>query len=214
MSENMTPAKQIIAEQIDEVVANYRATLKECAGKFDSEIVRTVLERSEFVDEQLAILLRYMEVFNDLIVHHRVKVDRHRTSQEALDAAATGRRPFTDRNVVNEMPVGEGDEVDVVYFKPKPWEYTRPSYISNEDLEKALRRRNLRNDPRAVMADNENNYAFTDDHPHGVVGHWEDTDGTWGPYVIFEHWCGERSFGLGRGNRGWDGDCLFAGVRK
>ncbi|MFA5942313.1 MAG: hypothetical protein WC798_01430, partial [Candidatus Paceibacterota bacterium] len=53
-------------------------------------------------------------VFKNQIVRHAI-VNRTRTPQEALDA--TGRKQYTDADVVAEMPKGEGAEANVVFFK-------------------------------------------------------------------------------------------------
>lgn len=206
MSENMTPSNTMTQGQIDKAVANYRALLEKHSREFDAAAVQTVLGQSELVDEQYAVFQRRVEMFSDCIVR-RTKVDRHRSSQAALDA--TGRRQYTNSEVVNGMPVGEGDEVDVVYFKPKPWEYTRPGLMSDNDLEKALARRGLKSDPRATIAANEDDPAFADNHPNGA--HWKDANWC---FVAFNRWRDERNVCVGRNDDGWGVDGWFSGVRK
>ncbi len=144
----------------------------------------------------------------DLMIH-RVRVNRSRTAQEAINA--TGRRQFTDTNVVHDMPKGEGDEVDIVFFKPEPEEYTSPGHISDEDLEKALLRRNYANDPLAVVAVNEADPALADERPHAT--HWKDSKGNW-CYATFRHWDDGRGVRIYSGLGGWDSHWWFAGVRK
>ena len=68
-------------------------------------------------------------------IARKVKVNRNRTPQESLDA--TGRAQYTDRKVVNAMPKGEGEEVEVVFFKPDLSRHN--GFISDDDLEKGVR---------------------------------------------------------------------------
>ena len=144
---------------------------------------------------------------NDMIVR-RVSVNRTRTPQATLDA--TGRKQYTDKDVVETMPMGEGEEADVYFFKPKPSEYTRPGYMSDDDLEKCLEIRGIVSDHYAQAAVNEEDPAFADDYPNGT--HWKH-DGRW-HFASFSHWLDERSVGVLRYDFGWDDDWWFGGVRK
>lgn len=144
---------------------------------------------------------------SDLIVR-RVRVNRTRTGQEALDAS--GRKQYTDRSVVDSMPKGEGDEVEVVFFKPDLSE--RDGRISDDDLEKEFELRGLKPaDPYSVAAGNEADPAFADEKPHGT--HWKNADGKW-CFAAFHRWDGERSVGVYRHDSVWDGFWWFAGLRK
>ncbi|NTW14692.1 MAG: hypothetical protein HGA31_06755 [Candidatus Moranbacteria bacterium] len=204
----MTPSKEMTQGQIDKAVANYRALLEKHSGKFDAVAVQQALGQSELADEQFAVLRRRVEMMSNLIVR-RTKVDRRRSSQAALDA--TGRKQYTADEVVNGMPVGDGDEVDVVFFKSEKWEYTRPGFMSDDDFEKALARRGLMSDLRAVIAANEDDPEFADNHPNGA--HSRDAEGKW-CFVAFNRWGGERDVGVNRNDYGWYGNWWFAGVRK
>ena len=119
---------------------------------------------------------------------------------------------YTDRKVVDSMPKGEGDEVEVVFFKPEPWEYTEPGYISDDDLEKAYERRN-RNpaDPYSVAAVNEADPAFADEKPHGT--HWKNADGKW-CFAALLPLGRQAQVRVDRIGRGWNDNWWFAGVRK
>ena len=140
-----------------------------------------------------------------VIVHH-VKVNRNRNQQEALDA--TGRVQYTDCTVVDSMPKGEGDEVDIVYFKPNLT--NRNGFISDNDLEKEFDLRGLKPaDPISVAADNEANPAFADEKPHGT--HWKDAKGNW-CCAAFDLWVGEREVGVDRHDFDWRDSWWFAGV--
>lgn len=139
----------------------------------------------------------------------RVKVDRTRSPQKAL--GVTGRWRFLNSEVVT-MPRGEGNEVEVVFFSPEPWEYTHPNYMSDDDFEKALVRRGLTNDPFAVFKANEDDPTIANTHPHGV--HWKDADGNW-CCAAFNRWDGWRDVLVRRrGHIGWSYGYWFAGSRK
>jgi len=142
-------------------------------------------------------------------ITRRATVNRDRTPQEAIEA--TGRVQYINHEVVDSMPRGEGAEVEVVFFKPEEWEYTGPAYMSDDDLEKALERRNLKDDPMAVLAVNEADPTFADDKPHGI--HWKDKDseGKW--YCAeFGYWHGERGVSGSCDSCGWSDAWWFPGV--
>ncbi len=195
--------------QIDKAVANYRAMLEKHASNFDSEAVQTVLGQSELAGEQFSVFRRRVEVLSNMIIRH-VTVNRTRTPQEAL--SATRRKQYVSDDVIASMPKGEGDEAAVVFFKPEPWEYTKPGWMSDDDLEKALDRRGLKSaDPISLAAVNEADPAFADEHPNGT--HWKDSGGKW-CFAAFVLWSGDRSVSVRRRGGDWRDRWLFAGLRK
>jgi hypothetical protein len=156
------------------------------------------------------------ETMSSLIVR-RVKVNRQRTPQQALDA--TGRQQYTDhrpphpdrwqyivdREVVKLMPRGEGEEVEICFFN-------LARYISDEDLAREYELRGLAPDPYAQAAVNEADPAFADEHRNGT--HWKGRDGTW-YYVAFARWRGKRGVRCNRRDiLGWGEFWWFGGVRK
>lgn len=137
-----------------------------------------------------------------------VKVNRSRTPQEAIDA--TGRVQYTDRKVVDEMPKGEGEEVEVVFFKPDLSNLN--GLITDDDLEKEFELRGLKPaDPVSVAAVNEFDPTFDDKMPHGT--HWKDAKGNW-CYAAFLRWSGKRVVNVNRGVLDWFDVWWFAGVKK
>lgn len=141
-------------------------------------------------------------IFKNQIIRHAI-VNRTRTPQGALDA--TGRKQYTDTDVVAEMPQGDGDETDVVFFK-------LGRYISDDDLEKEYEMRGLMPaDPYALSAVNEADPAFADEHPNCT--HWKDKDGKW-CYAAFDRWVDDRNVHVDRLGHGWDDRWWFAGRRK
>lgn len=143
----------------------------------------------------------------DMIVR-RVKVNRARSPQEAIEA--TGRAQYLDRKVVDEIPRGEGDEVDVVFLKPDL--FLRDGFISKSDLEKELDLRGLKPaDLISVAAVNEADPAFADQIPHCTQ--WKDAKGR-SCYAAFHHLLKVREVDVYCNGFDWDGTWWFTGVRK
>lgn len=210
MTQIMTPSAEsepMKSGQIDKAVSLYRALLEKHAREFDAEAAQTVLGQSEFVDEMFAVFRKRVEMISSMVVR-RVKVNRSRSPQEAIEA--TGRAQYTDRKVVDAMPKGEGDEAEIVFFKPDLSQ--RSGFISDDDLEKEFELRGLKPaDPISVSAVNEADPAFADEKPHGT--HWKDAKGNW-CYATFKRWFGGRLVLVYRVDSGWDDFWWFAGVRK
>jgi len=204
MTKIMTPStsEPITDGQIDKAVATYRAMLCKHRSELGSDAVQYVLGQPEYVAEQVTVLRKRVEAISDMIVRHAV-VNRNRTQQEMLDA--TGREKYTDRRVVDTMPRGEGDEVDVYFFK-------LGRYISDADLQKEYELRELKPDPYAEGAVNEADLAFADEHPNGCD--WKDADGKW-CYAAFDQWRDDERFvRVSRRGSGWIGRWWFGGVRN
>lgn len=194
--------------QIGKIQEDLGAALRKSG--FPRDPVQQVIETQSVVlnAEIVAVIRRHVDAVSNVIVH-RVKVDRSRTPQQALDA--TGRKQYTDPAVVETMPRGEGEEVDLYYFKPGPEAY-HDSVISDDQLAKEYSFRGLVPDPKAQVDDNAANPEFADEHLNGT--HWL-LNAKW-CYVTFSRWGGGRSVGVGRGDGDdWDGvGWWFAGVRK
>ena len=206
MAETMTPST-MTAGQIDKAVANYRAMLEKHVREFGAEAVQTVLGQPELAGEQFAVFRRRVEALSNLVVR-RVTVDRARTAQAALDA--TGRRQYTNPSVVDTMPRGEVEEVEVVFFKPDL--SNSDGFISDDNLVKEFELRGLKPaDPFSLAAVNEAEPSFADKVPHGT--HWKDSDGNW-CYATFHDWDGVRYVFVYRDVSGWVDSWWFAGMRK
>ena len=139
----------------------------------------------------------------------RVTVDRSRTPQEMLDA--TGCKQYTIQSVVDSIPRGEGEEVELHFFKPDPSEYDRNGYMSVQGLETALKRRGLTADPYAQIQLNTDDPTFADEHPNG--GQW-DVEGNISSFVTFGGWDAGRGVHVYRCESGWSGVWWLAGSRK
>ena len=170
---------------------------------------QTVLETqgAALADEFVAAVRKRVEAISGLIVR-RVKVNRSRTPQEMLDA--TGRKQYTDRKVVDAMPKGTGEEAETVFFKLDL--SARDGWISDDDLGKEYALRGLvPQDPYSLVAVNEADPAFADEHPNAT--HWKDKDGKW-CYATFDRWRGGRGVGVSRSGIRWHAYWSFAGRRK
>ena len=208
MTKIMTPsATEMTDGQIDKAVGLYRAMLQKHRTELGSDPVQQVLGQPDFVGEMVGVLRRRVEVASNLIVRH-VKVDRTLTQQAMLDA--TGRKQYTDRDVVDAMPKGERDEEDVYFFKPDLSE--RGGYISDDDLEKEFDLRGLKPvGPYSLAAVNIDDPVFADERPNGT--HWKNEAGKW-CFATFDRWHGKRDVNVGRNGSVWLDRWWFAGVRK
>jgi hypothetical protein len=201
----MTPPaeqKKMTEAQTNKAVANYRALLEKHAPEFDSEAVQLVLGQSELANDVFATFRKRVEAISNMITR-RAKVNRGLKPQEVLNA--TGRKQYTNSEVVAIMPKGEGDEVEVVFFKLGRW-------VSDADLEKEYELRGLKPaDPYSLAAVNQADPAFADEKPNGT--HWQDENGKW-YFAAFDRWRGGRDVRVNRRDCDW-GDCWwFAGLRK
>lgn len=142
-----------------------------------------------------------METANKMNVR-RVRVDRNRTHQQAIDA--TGRKQYANAEVLATAPKGEGEEVDVYFFdldyNPTP-----------DELDREMEIRSLKSDVDALAAVNEIDKAFADDC--FCATQWRDENGK-ACCAVFYRWYDRRDVSVGRDDRGWGRSYRFAGVRK
>lgn len=208
-TQNARTQSYITNKQIGEL--NDRlATQLRCSG-LPVTGVQNVLKASGglVIDEMIAVFRKHVEANSDLITRI-VSVNRARSGSEAL--TATNRALYVNKDVVDGMLNGQSDQIELVFFKPKPEEYTRPGLMSDEDLEKALARRDLdAADPFSVAAHNEAEPDFADDRPNAT--HWKDGNDRW-CYAAFRRWSDGRDVHVDRRRGGWDDDWWFVGVRK
>ncbi len=199
----MTPSRPMTDGQIEKAVNNYRAMLQQHRSEIgSSDAMQQVLGSPQYLAEQLAVIRKRVEAMSNLIVR-RVKVDRMQTPQAVLDA--TGRKQYTNRAVVEAMPRGVGDEVEVYIFKVG-------RYLSDADLEKEYDLRGLTPvDPYALAAVNQADPALADNYPNGT--HWKNAENQW-CFAAFRRWDVGRYVYVDRYVYGWLGRWCFAGVRK
>ena len=204
MAKTVTASQQMMTDgQIDNVVDKFRAALCQHRREFLFDAVQRLLGAENLGMECLTPFCALVEAQSDFIFR-RVKVDRSRTPQAVLNA--TGRNQYINKDVVNVIPKGEGEEVEVIFFN-----LDRP--VSDADLAKEYDFRGLKPaDPYSLAAVNEADPAFADQQPNTT--HWKDSAGKW-CYAVFNQWrSGERHVHVYRYGTGWHGTWWFAGVRK
>lgn len=206
MDTSMTPS-QITDGQIEKFADQFRAALRKHRHEVSSAVAQQVLGTEKLGAELFRLVRKHAERISNEIVR-RVKVNRSQTSKQALDA--TGRREYVDDRVVAAIPRGEGDEVEVVFFKPDSESY-KDGWISCADVDKEYEKRGLKPDPRALAKANEDDPTLADTHPNACQ--WKDKDGNW-CYAAFNRWLDERYVLVHRNDDGWGGGWFFAGVRK
>lgn len=193
--------------QIENAVSKLRDAMRKHRSEITTDVAQQVLGVENLGMMMFAPFRERAQAVSNLIVR-TAKVNRGRSQQEAINA--TGRAQYTDRKVVDSMPRGEGDEVEIVFFKPDLSE--RNGFISDDDLEREFELRGLKPaDPISVAAVNEADPAFADQIPHGT--HWKDANGIW-CCATFCHWRGKRLVIVYRIDSDWLAYWWFAGVRK
>ncbi len=198
------------AEMTDGQIENAVNKLRDAMRKHRSEITSNTAQHVLGIKNLGTIMFapfreRALAVSN--IIVRKVTVNRGRSQQEAL--YTTGCAQYVDRKVVDSMPKGEGDEVEVMFFKPDLSQ--RNGFISDDDLKREVELRGLKPaDPISVAAVNEADPSFVNKRPHGT--YWKDIKGDL-CYATFDH-TDERRVRVKSGDRGWSDYWWFAGLRK
>lgn len=206
MTQIMT-ATEMTDGQIENAVNKLRDAIRKHRSEITSDVAQQVLGVENLGMMMFTPFHERAEALSNLIVR-TARVNRGRSQQEAIEA--TGRVQYTDHKVVNAMPKGEGDEIEVVFFKLDLSQ--RNGFISDNDLEREFELRDLKPaDPISVATVNEADPAFADEKPHGT--HWKDAKGNW-CYATFYRWFGRRGVNVHRSVNGWFVSWWFAGVRK
>ena len=199
-------AAEMTDGQIENAVSKLRDAMRKHRSGITSDVAQQVLGVENLGMMMFTPFRERAGAVLSLIIR-TVKVNRGRSPHEALDA--TGRAKYTDHEVVDSMPRGEGDEIEVAFFKP---DLSGNGYISDDDLEQEFELRGLKPaDPFSLAAVNEADPAFADGKPHGT--HWKDANGNW-CCAAFIYWHDGRRVHVSRNGGGWDASWWFAGVRK
>ena len=203
MAQPMSPSEitPITSGQIAKFLDLLTAGLRKSG--LPSEPTQLVLETQgdALVTEFVGSVRKRVDAISEMIVRH-VTVNRNLTPQDTLDA--TGRKQYTDRNVVKGVPRGEGAEVAVCFFK-------LGRYASPAEVDEAYKLRGLTPDPIAQAKVNTDDPAFADEHPNGTQ--WQDADGKW-CFATFSRWSDKRMVNVHRSGDDWNDHWWFAGVRK
>ncbi len=195
-----TQSEQITNGQIGQIQDRLGTKLRD-SGLSAKGVQEVLKAPGSVIDEMVAALRKYVEASSDLIVR-RVRVNRSRLPKQALEA--TARRLFVNDSVVAAMPRGEGDDVEVVFFR-------LGCYMIAANLEKEYELRGLKPaDPYSQAAVNEDDPAFAKECSN--VTHWKDS-GKW-CFAAFGDWSGERYVRVMCEDSTWDKYWWFAGLRK
>jgi hypothetical protein len=187
-------------EQALKIVKDFQGKLLKHRRDFTKDEVYTSLPG--LIDAMYDTFCAHVEKFANMI-SRRVKVNRNHSPEEMLNS--TGRKQYTDHDVVKRMPKGEGEEVDVIFFK-------LGRYVTNYELEKEYELRGLKPaDPYSLGAVNEADPAFADSHLNGTQ--WKDALGKW-CYIAFRRWRDGPFVRVVRHDDGWGDRWWFAGLRK
>ena len=204
MTKVVTPST-ITAGQIGKLQDLLAAALRKSG--LSSEVVQPIIEihGATLVAGLVTELRMRVEAMSNIIVR-RVPANRTRSPEETLKA--TGRKLYLNDRVVKVMPRGEGDEVEVVFFKLD----LKGGYIADDLLEKEYALRNLiPSDPYSLAAVNGADPAFADKTPNCT--HWKDAGGKW-CYAAFGCWRDGRHVDVFRYDSEWSDSWWFAGLRK
>lgn len=196
MAETMTASvKPVTPGQIEDLVNKVRDAARKHSTSLDGDAFQRALGVDNIGMELFAPFRARVEAMGKIIVR-RVKVDRNRSPLEAIQA--TKRAQYLNQDVVNTMPKGEGDEVDV-HFVPTE------RYVSAAEVPAFLAQYGLVPDPRAQAAVNEEDPTFANEHPNGTQ--WGDNC-----CLTFFRWRGERYVDCYRFDDAWHDRWWLSGV--
>ena len=205
MAQTMTPS--ITDEQIDKVLATFRAALTKKRTEFGSEASQLAMGTDNLGMRLLAPFRELVEA-NSTIIVRKVFVPA-RSFPDALEA--TGRKQYVTNEVATAvLSETEGVEREVIFAKiPASW-YNN-GYITCKRFDEFMDSIEIEPDPHGVAAVNESDPDFADEHPHGTQ--WKDAGGNY-CCAAFSRWDDERRVFVGRDDSGWNDGWWVAGRRK
>lgn len=150
------------------------------------------------------------DVLQPVTIVRRANVDRSLSPHQVIDV--TGRtRHSINKRVIESMPRGEGDDVEVTFFA---LDYP----ASDESLEQEFENRGLKPaDPYSLAAVNRDDLAFG--QKTGNLTHWKSAGGKW-CYAAFYGWrevadTVEARADVNYNTKGqWSPGVWFAGIPK
>ncbi len=203
----MANKKPLSPSQIAKLQEMFGASLRK-ANPFSDEAQDLIENHWDELEEELkemciAAINCVLERMKNVIVHHVKNVNRDHAPQQMLDAL--GRKQYTDREVVEAMPHGQGEGADI-YFLPVGRD------ISDDDLEKQYQSDGwVAADPYLVAAVNKEDFALADKCPN--FAHWKNAQGKWCHLACYRYG-GERSVFVYCLRGGWSCRWSVAVVRK
>lgn len=197
-----TMSPSITAGQIGKIQELLSAGLRK--SELQSESVQQVIEiqGETLVEELVAVVRKRVEAIAKTI-YRAVRVDRTRTSAQAIDA--TNRyKWYIDERVLAEMPTGgrENDTAEIFELDYDP---------TVDQLDGEYEARGLRPDPLVAAQVVVDDPSFADDRPLAVQ--WRDAQGR-ACYAIFDRRDGQRQVNVDWHGDRWYRRSRFAGVRK
>ena len=205
MAKTMTAPQQktMTDGQIDDLVNKLRDAVRKHREELGSEAVQEVLGTDNLGMVLFDPFRKLVEMVSNMFTRLVSGINRNQTSQEALDA--TGRKQYTTQSVVDAMPRGEGENVELQFFE---LDYDP----TTAELDAEYESRNLKADPFALMKHMEDNLAFADERP--VACQWDLDENGAASYATFHRWHDERDVLVYRNAGVWSRYSRFAGVRK
>ncbi len=205
MAKTMTAPQQkpMTDGQIEDAVSKFRDAVRKHRNELDSEAVQKVLGTDNLGMVLFAPFRKLVEMVNNMFTRRVEGINRDQSPQEAIDA--TGRKQYTDQSVVDAMPRGEGENVELKFFEldydPTPTEL-------NAEYESL----GLKADPFALAKHMEDDPAFADERP--VACQWDLDENGRASFAAFSQWRVERRVHVDRGDDKWFRLYRFAGVSK
>lgn len=203
MDKTMTAPKQMTDGQIEDLVSKLRDAARKHRDELGSEAVQEALGTDNLGMVLFAPFRKLVEMVSNMFTRNISGVNRTQTPQEALDA--TGRKQYTNQSVVDAMPRGEGENVELKFFEldydPFP-----------KELDAEYKSRNLKADPFALSKHMQDDPSFADERP--VACQWDLDENGRASYAVFDRWDGGRFVDVFRRDDRWDRRYRFAGVCK
>jgi len=202
-NKTMTAPKKMTDGQIDDLANKIRDAARKHRDELSSEAVQKVLGTDNLGMMLLAPFRKLVEMESNMFTRLVSGINRNQTPRQALDA--TGLKQYTTQSVVDSMPRGEGENVELKFF----WLDYNPTIT---ELGKEYERRSLKADLFALCKHMEDDPEFADERP--VACQWDIDENEVASYAAFRRWHGERGVVVGRYVSGWPRRYRFAGVCK
>ncbi len=203
MDKTMTAPKQMTDGQIEDLVNKLRDAARKHREELNSEAVQEALGTDNLGMVLFASFRKIVEMVSAMFTRLVSGINRNQTPQQALDA--TGRKQYTTQSVVDAMPHGEGENVELKFFE---LDYGPTTTELNAEYE----RHGLTADPFALCKHMQDDPAFADDRP--VACQWDLGENGAASYATFIGWDGGRDVSVDRTVNRWPRGYRFAGVCK